>query len=395
MGQSEKMTFAGRLIPPRPLRIVHVVASIAEEASGPSQSVPALADAQARQGHNVMIFSVGREAAIHRGMRISGVHDVRFPPGGHIVFPSRLSASPSLARALENCAADVIHNHGLWLLPNIYAAVAARRIGALFALSPRGMLSPAALSFSRRKKRAFGLILQDRKIRRANLIHATSDEEANDARSYGIHSPSIVVPNGVDLPLKTARETDLPFILSLGRVHPKKGLKRLIGAFAKLSDDLPNWRLVIAGPDEGGHTAELKRHAASLGVDRIEFRGPVYGDEKWQLYGQAAIFALPTLSENFAMSVAEALASGTPVISSRGAPWSGLETEGAGLWVDHGVEPFAEALAQLMAITPADRATLGQRGREWMRRDFSWDTLARRLTDGYYRAMETAAKSRK
>lgn len=369
------------------MRIIHVVASIADEASGPSHSVPALADAQARAGHDVAIFSVLEATAEERCTRHSGVADRRFPAAWNLPVLARLRKSRQLARSLETAAADVIHSHGLWLLPNTDAAKAAERSGALFVVSPRGMLAPPALAFSRRKKQLFGLLLQNRALRQAGLFHATSESEAAEIRAYGLSAPIIIVPNGIDLPHKTYSESAPPFVLSLGRVHPKKGLDRLVRAFATLSGAFPDWRLVIAGPDEIGHTAELKQLAASLGLERVAFPGPVYGEEKWLLHGTAAIFALPTLNENFAMSVAEALAAATPVISSKGAPWSGLDENGCGHWVDHGVEPLAASLRALMALTPNERAARGARGRAWMSRDFSWDSLAVRLVEAYADAL--------
>ena len=75
---------------------------------------------------------------------------------------------------------------------------------------------------------------------------------------------------------------------------------------------------------------------------------------------------LPTLNENFGLTVAEALAAGTPAISTKGASWSGLEREGCGWWIDHGVEPLAAALAHAMALPREALKAMGDKGREWM-----------------------------
>lgn len=372
------------------LNIIHVVASIEAEAAGPSHSVPALADAQARAGHCVSLFSVAcapnsdAGAAARCIRRASGVADLRYPPGPKRLVLSRLMPSPALRQGLLAAQADVIHNHGLWLMPNLHAIDAAHATGALAVLAPRGMLSPPALRFSAGKKRLMAALMQNRRLRRVGLVHATSQTEAEEVAAYGLTAPVAVIPNGVDVLPLAATETDPPFIVSVGRIHPKKALDRLIAAFASLAKARPQWRLVIAGPDEGGHAAELKRLAAELGVaDRTDIAGPVYGAEKWRLYGEAALFALPTLSENFAMTVAEALAAGTPVISSKGAPWAALDGKGCGRWVDHGAEAMAAALTELTALSPAERAAMGQKGRVWMADAFSWDALARTMADAY------------
>ena len=90
-----------------------------------------------------------------------------------------------------------------------------------------------------------------------------------------------------------------------------------------------------------------------------------------------------TRNENFGMVVAEALAQGTPVISTKGAPWQGLETERCGWWIDHGPELMAATLREALTTPPEGLAAMGTRGREWMARDFGWETLAARMAEVY------------
>src|SRR5262249_35817873 len=155
-------------------------------------------------------------------------------------------------------------------------------------------------------------------------------------------------------------------VLSLGRIHPKKGLARLVHAWSKVEVGHPGWRLKIVGPPEGGHDNELRALAIALGLTRVSVEGPIYGDAKTTAYENADVFVLSTLNENFGLTVAEALAAGTPVISTKGAPWSGLEGEGCGWWIDHGVEPLASAMAHAMALPREALETMGKKGREWM-----------------------------
>ena len=71
------------------------------------------------------------------------------------------------------------------------------------------------------------------------------------------------------------------------------------------------------------------------------------------------------------------------MISTKGAPWSGLEREGCGWWVDHGVDALATALRAAMAMSPDALGSMGLRGRKWMTRDFAWDRVARDMLDVY------------
>jgi glycosyltransferase involved in cell wall biosynthesis len=281
-------------------------------------------------------------------------------------------------------AADVVQSHGLWLAPNLYAARAAARAGRPHVISPRGMLGPAALEFSRLKKRAFWALAQARAVRAAACLHATSELERQDIRAFGLTNPVAIVPNGVDVPpLQPKPQRQERTALSLGRLHPKKGLDRLVRAWALVEAEHPDWRLRIVGPAEGGYDDQLRALAAELSLQRVSVEGAVYGEAARRLYQQSDLFILPTLNENFAMTVAEALANCVPVISTKGAPWSGLEREGCGWWIDHGEEPMAATLRLVLATPRELLAAMGSRGRAWMLREFSWGRIAADLLEVY------------
>jgi glycosyltransferase involved in cell wall biosynthesis len=359
----------------------HILASIADSGAGPSYSVGALAAALAARGSRTELHTV-------RGWRDSGAAPL--PGAGIIVtahrqdFPhmpglSALCLSSELERALRTSAqaCDILHGHGLWLMPNIYPARAARGRRARVVISPRGMLSAQALAFSRFRKRAFWRLFQAGALAEAACLHATSEAERDDIRAAGLTNPVAVIPNGVDLPpLATDAPEGPPTVLSLGRIHPKKGLDVLLRAWAQVETEHPDWRLRIVGPAELGHDTELRALSATLGLRRVSIEGPAYGPARLAAYRQAHLFVLPTRSENFAMTVAEALAAGVPVISSKGAPWAGLEIEGCGWWIDHGPEPLAATLRLALGLPTDALRTLGHRGRNWMARDFSWDRVA-------------------
>jgi glycosyltransferase involved in cell wall biosynthesis len=300
-----------------------------------------------------------------------------------------LRSSSGLTRALHELAptTDVIHNHGLWLLPNVDAGRAALHAHKPFIVATRGMLAPAALAFSRIKKRVVWALLQGKVVRQAACMHATSEQEYHEIRDFGLDNPVAIVPNGIDLPELGKRSSSGPaagrIVLSLGRIHPKKGLDSLVRAWAKVEPAHPDWRLRIIGPDELGHAGELAAVAAELKARRISVEKSVAGDAKIEAYQQAELFVLPTLNDNFATTVAEALASGTPVIATKGAPWPALRSEGCGWWIDHGVEPLAAALGNAMMMTREALQAMGAKGQVWMARDFSWDRVANDMLDVY------------
>jgi len=365
------------------VKIAHILSSLESATAGPSYSVPATCRALARLGGSVELLSIGAP-----GERLAdGVKDRRFAGSMSWLWPARrLGLSVPLDRALAGGSHAVWHMHGLWMMPSVYPARHAGRLGLSLLLSPRGMISAEAMRFSAGRKRIFWRLQQYRALQAVDCFHATSAEEADAIRALGFRQPVAIIPNGIDLPPLPAGQVapgGRREVVSLGRIHPKKGLDRLVAAWAKVEADFPDWSLRIIGPAEGGHAGDLIAQGHALGLRRLSVEEPVTGAAKWPLLAAADLFVLPTRNENFAMTVAESLACETPVISTRGAPWPGLVSEDCGWWIDHGIDPLASQLREAMAIDPGRRAAMGRKGRAWMQRDFGWDGIGAQMMDVY------------
>jgi len=370
------------------ISVVHVIAGLDAAHGGPSYSVPRLCASLAVRDVGTTLVSVSASDAGSSDDLINGYRDRRFKGEfARTPFLKALRKSSGLSLALRQLTPkmDVVHNHGLWLLPNIMASRQALRARKPIIISPRGMLSPTALAFSRWKKCAVWYLAQGHALRQATCIHATSEAEYQEVRALGLAGPVAIIPNGVDLPelAPSAKGQGQRVLLSLGRIHPKKGLNILLNAWARVEGEYFDWQLRIVGPAEGGYDEELRILANSLGLNRVSIEGAVYGAAKHTLYRTADLFVLSTLNENFGQTVAESLAAGTPVISTRAAPWGGLETEGCGWWTNGGVEPLAAALHDALALPREELKLMGARGRAWMARDFSWDNVAVKMIETY------------
>jgi glycosyltransferase involved in cell wall biosynthesis len=367
------------------LRATHVVGSILNEASGPSYSVPRLCQELSQTGHAITLIAIAdRDQTLDCGYRM----ELCRRAFARVPIVQRLQASPTMPRRLRDHAqqSSIFHVHGLWLMPNVYPSTVARRYRVPLILAPRGMLGPEALKFSRYRKYLMWYAVQKAAVEAASCLHATSEQEYLEIRDFGLRRPVAVVPNGVDVPAVQERNHDSGerTLLYLGRIHPKKGLDRLISAWGELENNWPDWKLRIIGPDEGGYLDRLKLQARNLGVCRVSFENPLFGEQKQTAYRSADLFVMPTLNENFAMTVAEALAQGTPVICTKGAPWRGLEDHGCGWWIDHGRDALAGSLKLAMSKTPEELATMGVRGRTWMIRSFSWQSVALEMSSVYH-----------
>jgi glycosyltransferase involved in cell wall biosynthesis len=352
------------------MRVLHTVASLDPATGGPARSVPDLAGALQRVGVQCLLrTAVPWKEAWVLPLLEAGVEVL--PPG----------------EGWQGAAVDLIHDHGLWLPSNHQVARLAGRRGLARVVSPRGMLEPWALNHRKWKKRLAWHLYQKRDLGSAALLHATADSEAEQFRRLGLRGQIVTLPNGVDLPPAGAggppvQDDAVRTVLFLSRIHPKKGLPMLLQAWSRLRPE--GWRLRIAGPDEGGHRAELERLADELKLrGSVSLEGALEGAEKEEAFRECGLVVLPTFSENFGIVVAEALARGLPVITTTGAPWQGLLTRRCGWWVAPEVAALEGALREACARDPQALREMGQRGVRWMAEDFSWQGIARRMAAAY------------
>jgi len=363
------------------MRVIHVVPAITEEASGPSYSVVRLCQSLIEAGEDLTLAALDWSPlpSMPAFMKV-------FPLG---VGPRRLGRSPGMCRWLmgETAAGrvHVVHNHGMWQMNAVYPGWAARDRETKLVVSPRGTFSAWAMSHGSRFKRIFWPLVQRPALAQASCFHATAESEHEDIRRLGFKQPVAVIPNGIDVPeFAQKKARDVRTLLFLGRIHPKKGIDVLLNGWAAVMDRFPNWQLLVVGTDTGygkqsGYLEQMKALAAKLKLTRVEFAEPLYGEAKLSAYREADLFVLPTHSENFGMTVAEALAAGTPAIVTKGAPWQGLQTCSSGWWIDIGIDALVASLEEAMAASPDELARRGLNGREWMIREFSWHNIGGKM----------------
>ena len=152
----------------------------------------------------------------------------------------------------------------------------------------------------------------------------------------------------------------------------------------RLQNGKDRWRIRVVGPDQEGHTEELRQQAKQLGIiDYIEFVGPKYGAELKAEYRRADLFVLPSHSENFGSVVIEALAAELPVITTTGTPWKDLEDYQCGWWVEPNVDSLVVALSKVILLSDEERNTMGRNGKRLVESKYTWQAAAKAVIDGY------------
>jgi nucleoside-diphosphate-sugar epimerase len=330
---------------------------------------------------------------------------------------------------------------------------------------PRGLMKGVArigdllhlpLNSERLKKLTESYVVSNKK-----LLRALGWEKMPLGAEEGLRS-TLIATTEWSQKVVAKRRQGMKVVLSLGRLHPLKGLDLLVSAWAEVKRS-SSWHLVIAGPDEQGTKEKLKRISEKLklkwcecaGMDGYEgdadvvILGAVHGEGKWALMQRADIFVLPSRSENFGMVVGEALSCGVPVVTTAVGPWGeggevrecanagmrecveqtcaedehpgakserSFEASGAGArsgiprWSGNGgetprqgeadpkpvlmekrglivvetsAEGIAEGLRRMMALSDAERKEMGRNGCEWVKREFSWESVAQKMLRAY------------
>lgn len=348
------------------MRALLSVASLAPSYGGPARTVARLADGLADLDLDVALWAPDGSAATTPFLRVASQVQ-RYPQAPP---PVQASDQP-----------DIVFDSGLWLPYNHRLARLARQCAVPRIVSTRGMLEPWALRHRWAKKRIAWYVYQRRDLQAARAIHVTSEQEAEGVRQAGLTAPVAIVPHGVDIPeaLPTGERPAIRRALFLSRIHPVKGLPLLVDAWARVRP--AGWELVLAGPDEEGHRADMQRQIDAAGLtNTIQFVGSVSDDAKWPLLASADLFVLPSHSENFGLVVAEALGAGVPVLTTTGTPWREIEHHASGWRVAPDVDALAGALAN---ATACDRPTLeemGKRGRALVLDRYSWYDAAHKMT---------------
>lgn len=389
------------------LRIIQVIPGVGTEAAGPSYSVPGLCRGLILNHVDVSLFASGQVP-----IPINGVHIYTFK--SHVIPILDRGVSHAFYRELlqRSKYVHILHSNGLWSAYNVYPGWVINKYRKnhkqvpKFVVSPRGTLAKWSLQKGHFFKAIFGPCLQYPAIRNVDMFHATSEKEYEEIREQGYRQPVAIVPIGMDVPefgvsgsgfLGSGSETGkrMKKVVFFGRLHKVKAIDNLILAWEKLCSQsasassvssvysvVRDWQLLIAGPD-CGVKGDLERLIAEHHIPGVSFVGELNGQAKYDFLASADIYVLPSMTENFGVTVAEALACGTPVIASQGTPWHGLEQERCGKWVPIGVEPLTVALKEMMLMSDEERAAMGARGREWIRRDFSWKGIGAKMKAAY------------
>lgn len=387
------------------MKILHVVPTYlpAIRYGGPIYSVHGLCQALVNLGHEVHVFTTSVDGPADSNV----IHECPVDVNGVNVWYfrcrwlRRLYFAPALQRRLQEeiSSFDLVHLHSVFLWPTWAAARAARKAGIPYVLSPRGMLVKDLIARkSTLIKKIWIRCIEKRNLEQAALIHLTSALEADELErfSFALRNKAVVA-NGVQQPQQWSLaevQEDVcrgikhdKYVLYFGRITWKKGLDLLLRSWK----DVFGARLIIAGNDEDGYCSKLQEIARQEGVeDSVVFLPRlITGADKEALFAGAKIFVLPSRSENFGITVLEALVRRVPVIVTADVGAAEIVHHSGGGRVEE-QKNFGTVLDTMLKDNPLLQQ-MGENGYNWVQDRYSWSAIAREMVKEYTTVMQAGA----
>lgn len=359
------------------MKVIHFVTAIDRSLGGVSLYIQLLAK---ELGKHVDLIIVTRPTPNPLPIENAGIIYLPLPLKEINQFASQWK------KVLDEEKPDVVHINGIWMIQTWIIQKEALKRNIKTYITPHGMLEPWIVNRHPWKKKLALMLFQKKALKQALALVATAESERENIIKLNYNNNVPVIPNGIDIE-SIAIKTDWSIkkkILFLSRVHTKKGIELLLETVYQLKEELKEYEIIIAGEGEENYIRTLKQINEEKGCSgMIKFIGGVYGEEKWNLFREADCFVLPTHSENFGYVIAEALASGTPVITTKGAPWEEINTYHCGYWIDRTCEALKSALSELIKKDQTELKEMGMNGRRLIQEKYSSEVAANKLIELY------------
>jgi glycosyltransferase involved in cell wall biosynthesis len=385
---------------PSALRVLHVIASVSRLRGGPSVSVHNMLAALRGRGVVVDLVTTdddggtGRlDVPLGRVVQIEG-QSVRFFPRQTVKYHFSAPMLRWLRAHIRRY--DIVHTHGLFGWPPLAASWCARAASVPYVMRPAGVLDTWGMKNKSRLVKALSVrLIEGPLLQSAAAVHFTTPLEQARAAELALRIRPVVLPTGVAIdiadeevapPADAPALDERPMILYLARIHPIKRVDALLRAYAAL-EARRSATLLIAGDGDAALLGRLKQLARDLGLGGdVHWVGFAQGALKRWLLSRAAMFVLPSDSENYGIAVVEAMNAGLPVIVTEGCGLADfIKRHRAGVVTNGSVEALRMSLARLLQ-NAEERRAMGEAGREAARRELSLDAFGARL-ESLYRAV--------
>jgi glycosyltransferase involved in cell wall biosynthesis len=289
---------------------------------------------------------------------------------------------------------DLIEIHSLFSYVCTAAGIICRMKKKPYIINPHGHFLPWVINQKRLKKEIYNFLLEKANLNHANRIRCTSSGEVKDVADFGIKTPTVNVPLGIETikELDNAKEKlhqlykiekQTAIILFFSRLHPKKRPDLLLEVMAEIHKNGGDFHLILAGNGDSEYIESLQKLTEDLGIkSKTTFTGLITENKELYLRG-SDLFVLPSFGENFALVVAEAMSVGLPVITTPEVQISSdIVAAKAGLIVEGEKTLWVKAITELLT-DKEQRQKLGENAQKLAGEKYIWDQVAKSLISVY------------
>lgn len=368
--------------------ILFATGDVASQSSGPYLSLKDTAKELSTRGHSVHVIGTyrGVVATVNdwsvniTGFRSYGPRSLHFAPA---VKPWLLSSRQSF---------DVVSLQGVWLHLNHDVSKWAKKNRIPLMMTAHGNFNPFALNMSKLKKNIAQLTYMREVFSSVDCYQALTFTEYKALRDFGIKKPIAIIPNGLNVGgnISSSKIQSIPLeaqnmariCLYLGRLHPIKGVERLIYSWSKINKSA-DWHLVIAGDGDDQYVQSLRNIAQVCGCRNIHFIGAIYGKQKLDWISCSEFLALPSYSEAFPMTVLEGLSFLKTSLVTKACGLSELAVRKAIVETPDDDDSFKAGLDLMLHMSKEEISMLGKIGYGHVKDNYSWDRIASKIEDTY------------
>jgi len=369
------------------MKILHIIENLDNSYGGPAKSVPLLVKYLNKLGIKNKIFTIQvNKNEKNSVLDENNIDVIKVPLEGL----KKIKYSSVLEDIIvkEITPDTIVHVHTVWTYPTYIGYKIAKKYNLPLVVSVRGTMYEWALNQSKYIKKFAMWLFQRSMLNFADIIHVTEKGEIKALQNIGIKNDFILIANGIELENKFSSlnqellnkisyDKNKRYIMFLGRIVHNKGLHYLIESYKNIKNKYIDVEMLVVGGIE-----DRKYFNSLEQINGIHFLGMIDGIEKHTIFSISSLFVLPSKSENFGISIAEAMSYKLPVITTHGTPWKEIEENDAGWWIELNQINIDKAMNEALDCSSDELKAKGKRGFDIIKH-YTWDKQALKMKQNY------------